>query len=185
MVREMYGHDVYLRGFRQEPVSEIVVDLGANRGLFEPIAVKVLGARKILAVEPIEEFKPAARLLLDSNGIRANLVERITGFIGVENDDTHIGFASILTRYGINRVHFCKMDIEGAEFQLVTSGDFLSRIDVLAAEVHPEYGDPATLAAALIGEGLSFRFTDQFGAACPPKAANYLYAARDPRLINW
>ena len=54
---------------------------------------------------------------------------------------------------------------------------------VLAAEIHPEHGDPDVLADTLAAEGFWFRFTDQFGTDCIPRTANYLYAARDPTLI--
>lgn len=183
-LREMYGHDVYVRGFTRAPSAGSVIDLGANRGLFSPIAVKVLGASTVVAVEPERRYGPVAELLLDSNGIPRATVHRVAALIAPRDGPGRIAFRTLLERRGMNGVDFCKMDIEGAEFALVDSGEFLPRVNTLAAEIHCDCGDVEAIAASLHDEGFAFRFTDQFGSTCPPRAASYLYAARDHSLIR-
>jgi hypothetical protein len=78
-LREMYGHDVYLRGFTRLPEATITVDLGANRGLFAPIAILRLGAEKVIAVEPISQFAAIALKLLAVRGGHIAGVEELPG----------------------------------------------------------------------------------------------------------
>jgi hypothetical protein len=51
-IREMIGNDVYLRGFRKLPLGGIVLDLGANRGVFSTLAKRVMSARVVVGIEP-------------------------------------------------------------------------------------------------------------------------------------
>jgi FkbM family methyltransferase len=205
--REMYCRDVYLRTGLRIPAGGWVIDLGANLGLFTTLAA-VEGAR-VVAVEAQRGFAPEiARLValnrVDPGQIRIEVAlatsgASAVGLVGVVADDERWRLAShaaperpaglsvpeLLFRYGIRRIGLLKMDIEGSEFSVLhpdCAPAWLSRVDQLTMEVHPEFGDVAAIGDLLVRHGFAVTVTDNDGCPVPARApgAAYLYATQRP-----
>ncbi len=80
-LRELYANDCYLRRFRLTSPLGAVLDLGANRGLFSLIALLALDAETVVGVEPLPQYEPVMRLLLDANGCAPRRMVRYCKFI--------------------------------------------------------------------------------------------------------
>ncbi len=164
--REIYGRRVYfaLPHFRIHP-GDVVVDLGANCGIFTTLAACV--ARKVIAVEAQIGFCSEIRRNLERNRCYANVAVEF-GLVGASSgsfaDDQLIETSShfngvrppvlalrdVFDRHGAERVDFMKIDIEGSEFALFNEADeWLPRISKIAMEVHPVFGDPKELEGLL------------------------------------
>jgi FkbM family methyltransferase len=194
VARELYGRRAYFAapGFRIRP-GDAVLDLGANAGLFTVLAAR-FGAR-VVAVEG----NPACLELIRAN-IAANdaagsvsvelaLVGGSTGALGGERREALgagappvVPVAELVERHGLERVDFAKIDVEGAEFDILDEeATWLAGVARLAAEIHPEYGDPGRVAAVLRGHGFRVGQRDAslraVAAIGPP--AGFLYAWRD------
>ncbi|EIV93309.1 FkbM family methyltransferase [Frankia sp. QA3] len=194
--REIYCRGVYhaLPGFAPA-AGEIVVDLGANQGLFSVLAARA-GA-DVIAVEAQRGFASAFVNHAAGNGVshRIQLLHALVGpSTGVFADArarhgaSHWGgdvevltMAQVLETGGVDQVDLLRLDIEGAEFALFDEPGWLDAVGRLVMEVHPGFGDPATLIARLRRQGFevtllddSLRRVGDLGGA----ASGYLYARR-------
>ena len=195
--REIYGRNVYgaVPGFELR-AGDMVVDLGANVGLFTVLAARH-GAR-VLAVEAqsgfVDEIQRHARLndCTDRVTVEVGLLGAGTGVFadaGRLRTASHYGsqpppltLAELLRRHRVDRVDLLKVDIEGAEFGLF-DGDlgWLARVRRIAMEVHAEFGDPARLARRLADHGFAVSLVDNQGATVPAitEPSGYLFARRE------
>jgi FkbM family methyltransferase len=201
----MYCRNVYLRtGLVIRPGSW-VVDLGANAGLFTVLAA-VEGAR-VVAVEAQQGFAPEIVRLCALNRVPPGRVQIEVAMamsdgpgaalVGVIADDERwrhashatprrpprISVSDLLDRYRIDRIGLLKIDIEGSEFSLLSSAHtapWLSRVDQIAMEVHPEFGDVGSVAELLGTRGFAVVATDNAGRTVPAidRETAYLYARR-------
>lgn len=187
-VREMFVQDCYLRGFTSLPVGGTVLDLGANRGMFDLIALKVLKADHVIAVEPNVGFAPVGELLLKANGIESDAVTRRNGYAAPAGsefaDAPTVTMTELSSGVPGGRFSFCKMDIEGGEFALAAERHLLQMCDTIAAEVHPFGGSVNHLVSQFREAGFEVSLGDRFGRACPMEAAEYLYASRVPGRVK-
>jgi FkbM family methyltransferase len=203
----MYCRNVYLRTGLRIPDGGWVVDLGANAGLFTALAA-VDGAR-VVAVEAQRGFAPEIARLLAHNRIdpdRVHIEVALAGsadpgaaLVGVVVDDarwhgaSHAGpdrpgrvsVPELMSRYGIDRIGLLKLDIEGSEFSVLDPDGgtgWLARVDQLAMELHPGFGDPARIGRLLAGHGFAVTVTDDLGTTRPAgsRTAAYLYATQRP-----
>ena len=201
--REMYCRNVYLRTGLGIPRDGWVVDLGANAGLFTVLAATE-GAR-VVAVEAQRGFAAEIASLLDANGVdttRVHVEVALAGSadpsvpqVGVVADDRRWRTAShadtrrpagtsvpeLMRRHQIDRIGLLKMDIEGSEFAVLDPrGDlsWLARVDQIAMEVHPQFGDGRQLRQLLMRSGFQVMLTNDGGRAPGPTPATYLYARR-------
>jgi FkbM family methyltransferase len=206
--REMYCRNVYLRTGLRIPADGWVIDLGANVGLFTVLAA-VEGAR-VVAVEAQQGFAPEIARVVALNRVepgRAHIEVALASsgasaveLVGVVADDERWRLAShapperpagvsvpeLMFRYGIRRIGLLKMDIEGSEFSVLhpdCAPAWLARVDQLAMEVHPAFGDVAQLRDLLGRHGFAVTITDNDGSAVPAGApgAAYLYATQRPQ----
>jgi FkbM family methyltransferase len=195
--REIYGRRVYfaLPGFELRG-SDVVVDLGANVGVFTTLAAK--RCARVIAVEAqsrfLEEIERHARL----NGC-ADKVTAVCGLIGAGTgvfsdvnrlragshyalEPPRLTMPEVLERGGVDRVDFLKVDIEGSEFDLF-SGDipWLERVGRIAMEVHAGFGRPETLARRLRAHRFSVWLTDNRGVVVDAidEPSGYLFARRE------
>jgi FkbM family methyltransferase len=194
--REMYARGVYfqLEGFHLSE-GDFVVDLGANIGLFTLIAARI-GAQ-VIAVEAQSEFLPIARRHLEENGcvervvLEHALVGSGTGLFSKADQlhgASHFRDAppprtlnEILEQHAFPRVDFLKIDIEGSEFDLFAGQTrWLDAVRRIAMEVHPEHGDPATLAGLLRQRGFQvvLRDNDRRTVRRLPDSGGYVFANR-------
>jgi FkbM family methyltransferase len=156
LLREMCVRDGYLRsGVLTIDDGDVVVDLGANIGMFSILALSCGEGVRVVAVEPNAglnaEFETSMRL----NGNFRDRVTLIRGFIAtrsekmdrfIESDDNYVGATYLseddVIRIGqLKKIDFLKCDIEGGEFALLEDGKLLDMAKKLAMEVHASAGD--------------------------------------------
>lgn len=192
--REIYGRQVYfaLPGFLLES-SDIVVDLGANAGVFTTLAA--LTAGKVVAVEAQYGFLGQLRAHLAMNGStsKADVVFGVVGassgvistpgFVSPEftREPPTLSMSDLFTRYALSHVDFMKVDIEGSEFDLfANTNGWLSRVRRIAMEVHRHFGDPSELAELLRRNGFEVWLVDngQRIVDSIEEESGYLFAMR-------
>lgn len=201
--REMYCRNVYLRTGLSIPAGGWVLDLGANAGLFSVLAA-VEGAR-VVAVEAQQGFAPDIVGLAALNEVGPGRLHVEVAFAASGTPEValvgalagaerwrlashaaperppNVSVPELMSRYGIDRVGLLKMDIEGSEFSLLHSDadtGWLARVDQIAMEVHPEFGEVARIVDLLRQRGFAVAVTDNGGHPVPATApsAAYLYA---------
>lgn len=157
-VREIYARRIYFPTDDWIPKQgDFVVDLGANVGMVTLLCAG-LGA-DVVAVEAQDGFIPCIKKNLSENGCldRVRVIHGLVGdgsgvFSSKENfeaaDHFNGNFPKSITMEDIlniipdRRVNLLKMDIEGSEFDLFSSNlDWLSFVDKIAMEIHPDSGD--------------------------------------------
>ena len=185
-IREIFGDAVYLRGFKGLAPVDVMVDLGANRGMVSLMGARILGAGTVVGVEPQAPYAACFEVLARANDLDPSQVLRIAKMAGAVDDDHTVSVAGLMAGHDIERIGFLKCDIEGGETALVLDGPpFLERVDLMAMELHPEAGTRTSeIMAKAQSAGLHCRLTDPDGHPAAPETAGYLYAARDPdRLV--
>jgi FkbM family methyltransferase len=181
-MREMYARRVYVRpsGFQIRP-GNTVIDLGCNQGLFTLFAAKI-GA-SVIAVDAQAGFRESLSEHLKRNGCaeRVTFVPALVGAsAGLFADADVLSAGSHYTGLpktveveelvaDFDRVDFLKVDIEGAEFRIFCDDQpWISKVDKIAMEVHPEFGEPQRIIDWLSDAGFGVSTTND----------GYIYAAR-------
>jgi FkbM family methyltransferase len=155
--------------------TERVLDLGANIGLASVWLAGRYPVEHLLAVEPDPDNAALARLNLAANGVRGTVVEAaVSGTPGTtlleRESQPHrrrshapagrlvdaVTPQELLAALG-GRADLVKMDIEGAEEPLLTSGDpsWLHQVGWIVAELHPGLVDHGEVVRRLECEGLA------------------------------
>jgi len=189
LARELCGRNVYFRAFRPFSAAPgVILDLGANRGLFSALAIAATGARKVICVEPQAVYLPALRELTDGLGAE---VKPVTGFAGSSEvaqslsdlSSPVVPIPSLLARG--ERIAFLKADIEGAEEALMAPRpDWLRLVDRIAMETHPDHCDVAAVHDALQALGFAVFPSNAIGDRVAPARAEFLYAALNPEFLG-
>jgi len=90
-----------------------------------------------------------------------------------------VGIAQLLEKYGIGNADLVKIDIEGSEFGLFRESEWLDNVARVCMEVHPAYGSPGELVAALWERGFTVTVTDSaFRRVRDMGEAVFIYAKR-------
>jgi FkbM family methyltransferase len=150
VVQEVWGTNDY--GVPPEGFRGTVVDIGANIGAFSVLAARA-GAKRVIAYEP--DFDNFARL---KHHVKLNLASRVTPIQAAVTDGSSptvsmvgpadsariesgdeiptVTLEQIITRYG--PIEFCKIDTEGAEFQIFEAcpAELLTQVRRMALEFH-------------------------------------------------
>jgi FkbM family methyltransferase len=171
-VREVWMQEAY-RLPRNPGTVHSVVDLGANIGLASVYLARHHGARRVLAVEPVHENAQLAALNLRQNGVSGEVLEAAVAtyegtapFIAAEASNVgHLGpggnevqtvtMESVLGRLA-GLADVVKLDIEGAEEDLLKDGGWLQRVRVLVAEFHPDRVDYPGLVRLVCEKGFEY-----------------------------
>ena len=127
--------------------GDVVLDLGANIGLFSRKAAKIAG--KVISVEA----SPEHFACLVENTSEFNNIEYINALV-VGNDnsgDTNtvyshrssketITIEKIMKIYNLDKIDFIKVDIEGGEYALLSNTpiEVLDKIDKISCETHDD-----------------------------------------------
>jgi hypothetical protein len=93
---------------------------------------------------------------------------------------TVITMAELLSKHGVDRVGFLKVDIEGSEFDLFAeSANWLERVDRISMEVHARFGYPESICQVLAGGGFRLlRRTAAMERVDPLRSDGYVYGWR-------
>ena len=180
IAREIYIRDCY---FKWHPGSvydhaKTVIDLGANRGAFS--ALMTTQAKFILSVECGKQYDPIIRHNMKANKYTNYAIE--TALIGAggasaELDAPRITMNELFRRHEIESVDLIKMDIEGSEFALFESADWLKRVNAISMEVHPLYGTPHAILNTIHQHGFAYVIADEnLQRIDDARRAHYIYA---------
>jgi hypothetical protein len=129
--REIYTENEYNRfGIKIEP-GDIVLDCGANVGIFSQYAFD-MGAKEVYSYECDEpHFK-----CLTQNITHPNFKPTL-GFVS----HGYYNLSTILTQHNLQKINFAKIDIEGAEWEffLKMNDQDLIKVDKWAIEFHTSF----------------------------------------------
>lgn len=180
-LREIWVRDVYLQDdFLSVPKNAIVVDLGANLGVFTALALAQHDSVRVIAVEPSLTLLESLKKCVGANGWTERLTS-IRGFIGnlTETqkaalqqgsdyaDAPSISEAELISRMAISKIDLLKCDIEGSEFFLIEPDSrLLSMTDRLAIELHKWGGDVQVFLSHLIRIGFEVGRVEWAGGCC-------------------
>jgi FkbM family methyltransferase len=181
-IREVWMDECYRLPFDVAP--ERLIDLGANIGLTSLWFAHRYGCSTVIAVEPSPDNARLARLNLEGNKIRAEVIEAAVGprdgtaYFEDNVTDANMGHlgtsgrtVSVLSMDTLlgklplgAEVDLVKLDIEGGEGPLLAENPhWLRRVKSLIAEFHPEVIDyPAAIRSI---EGQGFRYYPAHSAA--------------------
>jgi len=180
-VRELFVRDCYFRGLDLQTPLGVVVDLGANRGVFSLLASKL--AKRVLSVECQAKYNAAFDAVF-AHEARGH-VTLANCFVGnaatlspTDGDASTVSLTQLLDMHQIQQVDLLKVDIEGSEFGLIEDLEGLARVKALVMEVHPKYGDPAQLVSALKAAGFRIDCADADLKRCAPAQADFVYGVR-------
>jgi len=183
-IREIFILDCYLRHQPKEAFfnSKIVLDLGANRGTFSVLMTPV--AEKIICVEVQSRYKDIIKYNMELNNFKNYAIESC--FIGEGGlctdlilEDNKISLSDIIKKYDLHNIDFAKIDIEGSEFALFESPDWLELTKYISMELHHEYGNVDTILNPLKKYGFSYEKPYlSFKTISNATQAVHLYAAR-------
>ena len=194
--REIIARNVYccFPEFLIEP-SDIVVDLGANEGIFSTIAA--LLSQRVIAVEAQSGFVPIIISNAKLNGcaekvhVDFGMVGAASGFLSdhqafrlsshAEADPPKLSMDEIIERHQLPVVNFLKVDIEGSEFSLFSGNlDWLRIVQKIAMEIHLCFGNPNDLVTLLKENGFRVRLVNNDLAVQPhiQDTTGYLFADR-------
>jgi hypothetical protein len=180
IAREIYIRDCY---FKWHPPSvydnaRTVVDLGANRGAFS--SLMTTKAKFVLSVECYDKYVPLIKHNMLMNNFTSYAVE--TALVGAGGDVTdsnskRLTVDELFQRHKIESVDLIKLDIEGSEFALFDSADWLQRVKAISMEVHPLHGNPNQILKCITQHGFSYVVADE-NLRCVKDAtgANFIYA---------
>jgi FkbM family methyltransferase len=160
ILKEIYLDKTYDR-FLAGKKDLVIFDLGANIGLFSLYSLKF--AKKIVAVEPsslifkdleenTKEYPQITRvqaavgskngsLELFGSDVNLTMFSSYKTNVHSEKSETvkQMNLSTIMDLTETKHIDFMKMDIEGSEFSVLASDDFLKvskKIDVIMGEIH-------------------------------------------------
>lgn len=172
-IREVLFDEVYRLPFELQPRT--VVDLGANIGLTSLYYTRLYAPNVLVAVEADTKNAELTRLNIAPLGHYVT-----TAAIGPTDGTTHfaktrdsnlgsvsdssvgtevpmVSMATLLATHNLDTVDLLKLDIEGGE-QALLDGDlaWLSQVNAIVAEFHPEVVDYAALVQRLVDNGFVY-----------------------------
>jgi FkbM family methyltransferase len=162
---ELWHHRGYTQGLYRPRAGDVVIDAGANVGVFSTFLLRANPSLRVLAIEPAEENLAYLKHNFETFGGRAQDI--IAAALGPEPGTAHFQMSErsldhrvvdtnessdhvvtvpvvtldqVLEQAGVDRVALLKLDIESAEYALLDaiSDATLSRFDRIAIEPHPK-----------------------------------------------
>jgi len=175
-IREMYSRNVYLHCFDTRRIRfENAIDAGGNRGFFTVFAAQL--CRQVVYIEPQLKYRACLERLLRENPTSC-AVHTENHLLG-SNKNAAVSLDDLMGKYEFPRIGFFKCDIEGAEFEVFAHPEkWISRVENLAMEVHPAFGDPKSISDVLQRNGFSVIVTDNRLRPTDASRASYIYASQ-------
>lgn len=182
LIRELYIRDCYFRFHERETFldSKIVLDIGANCGDFSIMMAS--HAQKVICIEVQPIFIDLINHNMNINHFDNYSIE--STFVGGKgsykgNIQSKSTIIEILDRNNLVNVDFIKLDIEGSEFELFETPEWLERTKYLSMEVHPIFGDPQMILNVLERNGFRYTAVDHyFKPAKKSRDIFYIYARK-------
>ena len=184
-IREMFIRNCYIRhGIEHALASaQTVLDLGTNRGIFSTMAAT--GVRIVVALDAQSHFVEAVRLNMAINRFNNYIVE--TAFVGAGGlsgsqeklTRNTVSIQEIADKHRITKFDLAKIDIEGSEFALFGSPEWLRLVGAICMEVHPAFGAVQNILDSLEKNGFSVVVTDDlFRPVQSAQDAVFIYAVK-------
>lgn len=150
----------YLCSLKKE--NPVIIDAGANIGLFSRLILKCKPNARIYAIEPemdnynllVKNTKEYSNVTCMKKGLWSKecflkVIARGTGAWGFmvkeaerESPETisAISIENILNKYNIDKIDLLKMDVEGSEYEIFTANNlsWLDRCDAVVIETHDD-----------------------------------------------
>ncbi|MCU0642143.1 MAG: FkbM family methyltransferase [archaeon] len=166
VVNEIYMNKIYHRYLNRLKHNSIVIDIGANIGVFSVLAAKQNSRVKVYSYEPFEEnflmlkenialnhlenqIKPFKLGIGGKKGARTlHLDEANTGGHSMYSGGSRevkinlVTLTDVFRQNKIKECDFLKVDCEGAEYEIFysTSPSVLKKIKTISLEFHEEHG---------------------------------------------
>ena len=145
--------------------GDVILDLGANEGMFSILIAKMFPYTRVIALEPVPRTyfallrnkglngctnleaynvgvgKPGQKtetMIINKSGQSGGSTSFCT-FNPVAHEKIEVGLISldeVFDLYGIERCKLLKIDIEGAEYDVLYPATVLPRVDFMVAEYH-------------------------------------------------
>ena len=202
-LREFFVRDTYFGAFDIGRARvDTFVDLGCNVGRVSQIVAKAFDCVRIVAVDADDHAASPVRAGIGTGVITfiqalvTSRVSRPNGFRRDAYDDAvkkyggtfnanarTITVPEILALLPNGRADFMKIDIEGAEFDiLLNDNGWLDSVGSLTMEVHRAIGDPADIIHELSRRGFDTAWRDNYASDARMERAEFIYASRDHLL---
>jgi hypothetical protein len=160
--REMYCRNVYLR-------TGLTNDLAAYNGVTRRVHVETAMAS-------------GATVSGSKVGVVADDHRWASSSHGAPTRPAELSLPDLMYAYRIDRVGLLESDIEGGEFAVFANSNlsWLEKVDQLALEVHPIFGDAVALVGRLEHHGFAVDLRDSDGGRVPPDSdcLEYVYCRR-------
>ena len=192
-LREFFVRRIYFREFKRINF-DTSLDLGCNTGVVSSLLKQLAGPEgKVFGVDPLTYPDNAFRSRVDTipgikihQGVLCGQSQRhdstaLHAMCDPFDFDSNLAITieELMEIYGIQRVDFLKMDIEGAEFAIFRdSVQWLDGVDNLAMEVHNAVGDPTEIIQRLQQKGFRVKWLDDAGYSTGTRKAGYIYASK-------
>ena len=169
-------------GFDIHP-GDIVVDLGANVGIFTIMASLAAGRGRVIAIEAeahnydflceniranrLSNVETQRMAVSDRGGFvelhlsgagSSSIVPALVEVHGTQEVES-ISMDKMFSRFNLDRVDFLKMDVEGAEFGIFKDAEWLNHVTKISMEVHPRAGEVGMICESLIRKNFDFKVT--------------------------
>jgi FkbM family methyltransferase len=164
---ELWHHRGYTQGLYRPRHGDVVVDAGANVGVFSAFILRTCPSVRVLPIEPAQENLPYLRENLATFGgdvqdltaaalgpkagvahfqiAERSLDHRVVENLASASEDRTVRvpvvtLEDVLAKARVDRVALLKLDIESAEYALLDtiSDATLARFDRIAIEPHPK-----------------------------------------------
>lgn len=183
IAREIYIRDCYFKFHSPATFTDArtILDLGANRGAFS--VLMAAQADFVLSVEATGAFVPVLHHNMQGNGCRRYAIETV--FVGAGGDMGDgalptVTMEDLLLRHDVRDIDFVKMDIEGSEFALFASADWLKGVKALSMEIHLSHGDPDRVLETLKRHNFLYTLAnDDLDRVSDVAQASFIYAWKD------
>ncbi|HMK63225.1 MAG TPA: FkbM family methyltransferase [Acidimicrobiales bacterium] len=174
--REVFIYEVYRLPEHLRPAG-VLVDLGANIGMASVWCARRYDVERVVAVEPVPANAALLRKNIEVNSIPCQIVQATVGPRRGEvsfSTDQRAGEGHVveegMTDFTVEMVTMddvlkdvarpialLKMDIEGGEGPLINEGSlsWLNDIEIIAAELHPQYLDVSAMMESICTHGFT------------------------------